>query len=296
MSTSYQSEVSTLKRVVLKHVRDAFVNEKSIEAEWQVLGYLRHPNFAVALQEYDGFVELLRSFGIEPLFLPRSDRVGLDSIYARDPAVVTDKGVILCNMGKKSRCGEPVAQRLAYDAWGVSVYGDIRGKGRLEGGDVIWLDEYTLAVGQGYRTNGEGIRQLSELVGPEVEVVTVPLPHFRGPSDVLHLMSMISLIDNDLALVYSPLMPVPFREILIDRQIKLVEVPENEYDALGCNVLTVSPRVCVVAEGSPDTRRLMEAQGVEIHPFRASEICLTGSGGPTCLARTLERDEQRHIS
>jgi len=290
MSPSCQSEAGVLKRVVLKHVRDAFVDESVIDAEWEALGYLHRPDFALALKEYDAFVDLLQGFGIEPLFLPRSDGVGLDSIYARDAAVVTDGGVILCNMGKDARRGEPTAQRSAYEGWGVSVRGEIGGEGRVEGGDVLWLDERTLAVGRGYRSNAEGIRQLSQLLGPEVEVVTVPLPHFRGPSDVFHLMSIVSPVDNDVAVVYSPLMPVPFRELLLERRITLVEVPEAEYDALGCNVLTVSPRVCVVAEGAPETRRRMEAQGIEVHTFQASEICVAGSGGPTCLTRTLERD------
>ena len=289
MSTSYQSEVGVLKRVVLKHVRDAFGSEEAVEAEWEVLGYVHRPDLATALKEYEAYVDLLRGFGIEPLFLPRCDGVGLDSIYTRDAAVVTDRGTILCNMGKEARRGEPMAQRSALEAWGVPVRGEIAGEGRLEGGDVLWLDARTLAVGRGYRTNGEGIRQLSELLGPNVEVVTVPLPHFRGPSDVFHLMSIVSPIDNDLAVVYSPLMPVPFRELLIDLGIALVEVPEGEYDALGCNVLAVSPRVCIVAEGAPETRRRMEAHGVEVHALEASEICLTGSGGPTCLTRTLER-------
>jgi len=290
MSTSRQSEVGVLKRIVLKHVRDAFVTEQAVEAEWEVLGYLHRPDLATALKEYDAYEDLLRGFGIELLFLPRSDGVGLDSIYTRDAAVVTDQGTILCNMGKEARRGEPMAQGSAYEVWGVPVRGEIAGGGRLEGGDVLWLDARTLAVGRGYRTNGEGIRQISELLGPEVEVVTVPLPHFRGPSDVFHLMSMISPIDKDLAVVYSPLMPVPFRELLTDLGIALVEVPEGEFDALGCNVLTVSPRVCVVAEGAPETRRRMEAHGVEVHTFQASEICVNGSGGPTCLTRTLERD------
>ena len=123
-----------------------------------------------------------------------------------------------------------------------------------------------------------------------MQVVAVPLPHFRGPEDVFHLMSIVSLVDDDLAVVYSPLMPVPFRELLISRGFELVEVPEAEYDTLGCNVLTVAPRVCVVADGSPETRRRMEAAGVAVHPFAGSEICLKGSGGPTCLTRTLERD------
>ena len=290
VSTTYQSDVGRLHRAVLKHPSVAFVSDDAVDAQWEALGYLSRPDPVVAARQFDVFVELLEQLGTEVLFLPEADDVGLDSIYARDAAVVTDAGVIACRMGKAARRGEPAAQRLAYGAWGVPVLSGIDGDGRLEGGDVVWLDRNTLAVGQGYRTNAEGIRQLGELVGPDVEVVTVTLPHFRGPAEVFHLMSIVSLVDHDLAVVYSPLMPVPFRELLLMRGFELVEVPEEEFDTLGCNVLTLAPRRCVAVEGSPETRRRMEASGVEVHSFEGSEICLNGSGGPTCLTRTLERE------
>ena len=290
MSTTYQSDVGRLRRAVVKHVRDAFVSAAAIESQWKALGYLGRPDLSAAAKEYDGFVRLLEDLGTELLFLPPAEGVGLDSIYARDAAVVSDSGVIPCSMGKVARAGEPGAQDLAYRDWGVEMLSAIEGEGRLEGGDVVWLGESTAAVGQGYRTNAEGIRQLGELLGPDVEVVTVPLPHFRGPDDVFHLMSIVSLVDADLAVVYSPLMPVPFRDLLLSRGFELVEVPEGEYDTLGCNVLTVAPRVCVVVEGSPETQRRMEVAGAEVRTFPGSEICLKGSGGPTCLTRTLERE------
>ena len=290
MSTTYQSDVDRLRRAVVKHPRDVFAGPRGVEDQWRVLGYLGPPDSRLAATEFDVFVTLLEGLGVELLLLPKAEDVGLDSIYARDAAVVTDSGVILCRMGKKARSGEPHAQGLAYADWRVPVLGAIDGEGRLEGGDVVWLNPNTLAVGQGYRTNAEGIRQLTELVGPDVEVVTVPLPHFRGPNDVFHLMSILSPVDNDLAVVYSPLMSVPFRDTLLARGLTLVEVPEEEYDTLGSNVLTVEPRVCVMAEGSPETRRRMEAAGVNVHTFPGVEICLNGSGGPTCLTRTLERD------
>ena len=290
MSTTYRSEVGRLRRAVVKHVRDAFVSDDAIDAQWKDLGYRGRPDLPAAAREYDAFVTLLEDLGTELLFLPQAEGVGLDSVYARDASVVTNGGVIPCSMGKAARRGEPKVQEGAYRTWGLPVLPAVAGEGRLEGGDVVWLDEMTVAVGQGYRTNAEGIRQLGELLGSDVEIVTVPLPHFRGPADVLHLMSIVSPIDDDLAVVYSPLMPVPFRELLLSRGFELVEVPEEEYDALGCNVLAVAPRLCVVAEGSPETRRRMEGAGAEVHTFPGSEICLKGSGGPTCLTRTLERE------
>jgi N-dimethylarginine dimethylaminohydrolase len=159
----------------------------------------------------------------------------------------------------------------------------------VEGGDLVWLDSKRVLIAHGYRTNAEGIRQFQDLVGSEVEVREVPLPHFRGPNDVLHLMSMISPVDHDLALVYSPLMPVPFRNWLLELGMTLVEVPESEYDSLGCNVLALAPRRCVLVEGNPETRRALERAGAEVIEIEGSEICLKGSGGPTCLTRPLVR-------
>jgi len=90
--------------------------------------------------------------------------------------------------------------------------------------------------------------------------------------------------------VYSPTMPVPFREQLLERGWTLVEVPEEEYDTLGPNVLALEPGVALVCEGSPETRSRLEGVGVEVVTFGGNELCVKGSGGPTCLTRTLERE------
>jgi len=177
----------------------------------------------------------------------------------------------------------------AFESLGLPLAGRIEGAGRLEGGDLVWFDATTCAVAQGYRTNEEGIAQLKTLLGPGVEVVTVPLPHYRGPDDVFHLMSIISPLDADLALVHSPLMPVPFREWLLARGIELVEVAEDELDTLGCNVLALGPRRCLMAEGNPKTRARLESAGCEVLTYDATEISLKGQGGPTCLTRPLVR-------
>src|SRR5439155_754324 len=152
------------------------------------------------------------------------------------------------------------------------------------------LVKHARAVGQGYRTNAEGIRQLRELLAACIEgLIVVPLPHWRGPNDVFHLMSMVSPIDRDLFLVYAPLLPIPFREALLARGIELIEVPEGEFATLGCNVLALAPRCCVMVAGNPETRTRLRRAGVEVREFGGREICLKGGGGPTCLTRPLVR-------
>lgn len=285
---TFQSDSRRMRRVLLKHARHAFANPERVEDQWEALNYLGRPEYEAACGESDAFAEILGGLGVDVEWMPAQD-TGMDSLYVRDASVVTDRGVILCNMGKATRRPEPAAQRGVFEALGIPILGAIQGEGRLEGGDVTWLGDSTLAVGRGYRTNDEGIAQLTELLGPDVEVVVVPLPHWRGPADVFHLMSVISPLAADLALVYSPLLPVPFRQMLVERGIVLVEVPEQEFDSMGCNVLAVAPRVAVAMEGNPETRRRMEAAGVEVHRYSGVEISAKGCGGPTCLTRPLER-------
>jgi len=286
-----QSDVGRLRRVAVKHARDAFGDAAAVERQWRDLRYLARPDVPAAVAEYERFIALLEAAGVETLRLPPDDPVGLDSLYTRDASIVCDGGVILCNMGKPQRRTEPAAQETAFRTAGIPIRGRISGDGTVEGGDVCWIDERTLAVGRGYRTNEVGIRQLHELVRDYVdEVVVVPLPHWRGPEDVFHLMSIVSPIDRDLFLVYAPLLPVPFREALISRGIELVEVPAAEFDTLGCNVLAVAPREVLMLAGNPETRARLERVGVTVREFAGREICLKGGGGPTCLTRPLLRD------
>lgn len=289
--TTFQSDVAPLRRVVLKHARDAFQSPQRIGEQWRALHYLGPPDFDEACRESDGFAGLLEDLGVGVEWMPADD-VGMDSLYVRDASIVTDRGPILCRMGKRARAEEPSRHGLEYAALGLSVLGAIEGAGTVEGGDVTWLSPTCLAVGRGYRTNREGIDQLRSLVPAEVELLEVPLPHWKGPDDVFHLMSVLSPLADDLLLVYSPLLPVPFRDSLLDRGFGLVEVPEAEFDSMGCNVLAVSPRVAVAVEGNPETRRRMEAAGVEVHTYAGAEISQKGCGGPTCLTRTLERGDR----
>lgn len=282
-----QSEVGRLTRVLLKHPRAAFESARAIDAQWRALNFTSAPDLARASDEYERFVDVLKGHGAIPYFLP--DAGGLDSIYVRDASIVCDRGAILCGMGKANREREPAAQAPLYRELGVPVIGAIEPPGRLEGGDVAWLDERTLAVGRGYRTNDEGIRQLRAVLGDSIDLIVVPLPHWRGPGDVFHLMSILSPVDRDLAVVYSPLMLVPFREALLDRGMSLVEVPDEEFDTMGANVLAIAPRTCVMLRGNPTTRERLERAGATVLEYDGQEISLKGGGGPTCLTRPLDR-------
>ncbi|PYO40577.1 MAG: hypothetical protein DMD33_17185 [Gemmatimonadetes bacterium] len=286
-----QSDVGRLRRVAVKPVREAFGTDTLVERQWRDLRYTARPDVAGAEREYERFLSLLSEAGVDVTCLPADPSVGLDSIYVRDAAIICDRGVILCNMGKPQRCPEPAAQEAFFRSAGVPICGRIGGVGTLEGGDVCWINEKTLVVGRGYRTNDEGIRQLRALVAACVDdVIVVPLPHWRGPDDVFHLMSIASPIDTDLWLVHAPLLPVPFRESLSARGIELVEVASSEFETLGCNVLALAPREVMMVAGNPETRRRLERAGVGIQEFAGQEICLKGGGGPTCLTRPLVRD------
>ena len=222
MNRPAQSEVGALQSVLLKHARDAFRDAATVNAAWRGLNYLAPPDPGRAAAEYDRFAALIAEMGARIHWMPPDDATGLDSLYVRDASIASSGGMILCNMGKAARLTEPAAHAEAFRELGIPLAGAVTGEGKVEGGDVVWLDQTTLAAGRGYRTNDEGIRQLRGFVGEEIDVVVAHLPHWRGPADVFHLMSILSPIDRDLALVYSPLLPVAFRELLLSRGFDLV--------------------------------------------------------------------------
>ena len=216
MQITAHSETGKIKSLFLKNVEQAFIGEKHIGQYWEKLNFLSKPDFGTALDEYTAFQSILKSQVEEIHSLPNDSLVNMDSIYCRDASIATNSGMIICNMGKEARANEPFAEQRAFEAAGIPILGSIRAPGTLEGGDVSWLDENTLAVGHTYRTNLEGIAQLTVLLAPlGVHVITVPLPHYKGPADVFHLMSVLSPIDTNLAVVYSPLMPIAFRNQLL---------------------------------------------------------------------------------
>ena len=246
--------VDPIIRVLIKHPKDAYQNQAKVNEQSPQLHYFGIPDYEKALSDYEKLVGFLESSGVEIHFLPADDSTSLDSVYTHDPCVISNGGIILCTMGKEARVPESKTMEAYFESIDIPILGRIESPGTLEGGDVVWINDRTVAVGEGYRSNAEGIRQFKNLLGNHVdEVMPVPLSHWTGPADCLHLMSNISPIDHDLYLVYSRLLPVPFRQYLLDRQIKLIEVPDEEYDSMGCNVLAVAPRKVIMIEGNPIT-------------------------------------------
>jgi N-dimethylarginine dimethylaminohydrolase len=283
------SDVGPWSRILVRHARDAFVNDATIAREWRALNFTAAPDLRMAAAQYESFLELLARSGVPVVACPAAaGHLTLDSIYVRDASVMCAAGAILCRMGKPQRAAEPAALADTYRALGVPIVGAIEAPGKLEGGDLTWLGPRIAAVGRGYRTNDEGIRQLRVLLGDTIdELIVVPLPHYRGPSDVFHLMSIISPVDRDLAVVYSPLMSVAFRERLLDLGYRLVEVPDHEFESMGANVFALSPGRALMVAGNPATRAALERAGAEVLVYDGSEISLKGGGGPTCLTRPL---------
>lgn len=285
------AETGRLIAVLLKHPRQAWRGPETVRTRWRELNYAGEPDFDTAVREYETFVSLLSRFVPEVRFLPEDGRTGLDSIYTRDAGVATPGGLLLGRMGKAARRGEPGALGEYCAAAGIPVVGAIRPPGTLEGGDVAWLDGTTVAVGRGYRTNAAGLDQFRACVVPGgVEVIEVPLPHWNGPGDVFHLMSMVSPVGSGTLLVYARLLPVPFRESLVDRGFALLEVPEAEFDTLGGNVLALGGSRCLALAGNPLTKAVLERAGFEVAVFPGREISLKGGGGPTCLTQPLLRE------
>ncbi|MEM1001568.1 MAG: arginine deiminase family protein [Bacteroidota bacterium] len=290
MALTYHSEYLTLESVYLNSVANSWQNQGQLDIQWQELNYLRRPLFQQALKEYEQFETIFSKKGVLVHHFPQDDEVKIDSIYCRDASITTDFGVIICNMGKGGRLDEPKLHLDVYKNAGKQILGLISSPGTLEGGDVAWLDRKTLAVGHTYRTNKDGIAQLKSLLEPKgIEVLVAEMPHYKGTLDVFHLMSVFSPVDKDLAVVYSPLMPIGFRNELLYRNFRLVEVPEEEFESLGCNVLAIGPSDCIMVRGNPKTQRALEDVGCKVSVYDGEQISAPGGGGPTCLTRPLLR-------
>ena len=282
--------VAPLRRVILKRPQEAFVNAQQIEAQWKKLNYLSAPDLDTAIREHEQLVKIMQSEGVEVLFLPEDSRTGLDSLYTHDSCIVADSGAIVFQTGKESRRGEGPAMADFFRNSDIPLLGRIEGDATAEGGDLIWLDPQTLLVGRGFRTNTAGIETLRKLLAPSgVAVCDFDLPYWNGPADVLHLMSFISLLDSDLAIIYRKLIPAALFQLLEARNIRMIDVPDEEYGTLGCNILAISPRRVLMIQGNPITRKRLEEGGCKVIEFVGQEIGYKGSGGPTCLTRPLLR-------
>ncbi len=276
-----QSMTGELRRVLVRAPRE------EDQHGWGACGWREEPDTRRIAEEHEAFCALLADAGAEVVFAESDTGGNPDAIYTYDPALVTDEGALLLHPGKEIRRGEVGAMAEDFERAGVPVAGELRDPEWAEGGDCCWLDERTLLVGRGYRTNDAGIERLRALL-PDVEVVAYDLPHWRGRREVMHLMSLISPLAPDLAVVYAPLLPTRLAQVLEEREVELVEVPDEEFATMGSNVLALAPRVALAVEGNPRTRERMERAGVEVLTYRGEELS-KGDGGPTCLTRPLLR-------
>jgi len=263
-------------------------------AAWRDLGFQHAPDFPAARRQHEILCRLLSEAGAEVLSLPAAESLTLDAVYAHDASLATDHGLILMNPGKKNRAAEARAQANFCGELGIPALGEIGLPGTSESGDMVWLDSRTLLVGDGYRTNKAGIEQIRSLLSSQdsannVEVLSAPLPYGAGPSSCLHLMSLMSMLDERTILVDLPWLAVETVELLKGRGFRLLEIEYSERDALACNVLALGNRRLVAIEENVKTNHRMRDAGFDVRTFPGSEICINGAGGPTCLTRPLLR-------
>ena len=281
MDYGARSMTDPLRRVLVRPPQPADA------ARWREYGWRSEPDAAAAAREHEALCALLEDAGAE-VIVAGGEPGNPDAIYAYDPLLVGDDGAVLLRPGKDGRLGEPGALEADLARAGVPVAARIEAPGTVDGGDTLWLDRETLLVGRGYRTNASGVEQLAAAF-PDAEVLSYDLPHWNGRGEVMHLMSLISPLDRDLALVYPRLAPVRLMELLAERGIETVAVPDDEFETMGPNVLALAPRRALALAGNDETRRRLEAKGVDVTVYEGDEISRKGDGGPTCLTRPILR-------
>jgi N-dimethylarginine dimethylaminohydrolase len=282
--------VGTLERVLVCSPSAAGWNSLDRVTHWRQLGFLHEPNFEVAKTQHAALRHELEAAGAEVLCLPPSESFSLDAVYAHDASLATDFGMILMNPGKSNRLREAAEHRRAYEDFGIPVLGEVHGPASTEAGDMVWLNSKTLLIGRGYRTNAAGIEQMRSLLKPHgVEVLPAPLPYGAGPSACLHLMSLISLLDEHTALVDLAWLAVETIELLKATGYDFVEIDHSERDTLACNVLSLGKKRLLALEENARTNERLHKAGFDVRTFPGSELCINGSGGPTCLTRPLAR-------
>ncbi len=264
------------------------VRPPSLRGDYAVAHWAQPLDGDLLLEQHAAFVALLEKLGCGVEVLPPTDDMP-DACFTYDPAFVVPSGVVELRGAKAVRAGEPPLLTADLEALGVPVVGRLSGEATADGGDMFWLDPSTLAVGRSYRTNQAAIDQLRPMLAADgVTIEVFDLPHDLGPEFCLHLMSVISPVREDLAVVFERLAPVALLQALAARGIDYVCVPDEDYLSLGCNVLTVRPGVVIMAKGNDATAALLRNRGVEVHFYEASEIN-KGEGGPTCLTRPIKR-------
>ena len=282
--------VGRLKRVLVCSPRAAGWNQPYIADHWRELGFFHPPNFPIAQAQHDELCRQLESAGAEVFQLPPAADLSLDAVYTHDPSLASDHGLIGLLPGKPNRIPEAQRQVEFCRSLGMPVLGQIQPPGKTEAGDMVWLGPTTLLIGQGYRTNATGTAQMRALLQPHgIEVLAAPLPYGPGPSACLHLMSLMSLLDQHTALVDLPWLAVETVELLQSRGYRLVEIDYSERDTLACNVLSLGDNRLLALEENRETNQKLRRAGFEVMTFPGSELCVNGGGGPTCLTRPLLR-------
>ena len=282
--------VAPLERVMVCSPRASGWNQQDHLAQWRELGFHHQPDFAPAQSQHEALCLELKSAGVEVLELPPAPDLSLDAVYAHDASFPTDYGLIVMRPGKPNRVAEGPRHAFFCETLDIPTLGKITPPGATEAGDILWLDSKTLLIGHGYRTNSAGIQQVRALLAPKgVEVLSAPLPYGPGPSACLHLMSLISLLDDHTALVDLPWLAVETVELLKSRGFKLIEIDPSERDTLACNVLALGKNRLLAIEENRSTNARLRQAGFDLRTFPGSELCINGSGGPTCLTRPLLR-------
>jgi len=282
--------VGLLRRVMVCSPRMAGWNQPERVARWRDLGFHHAPNFSEAQAQHEALSRELEAGAAEVIELPPAADLSLDAVYTHDASLVTDFGLIAMRPGKANRVSEGRHHASFATQMAISTLGKIVEPGTTEAGDIVWLDPKTLLVGRGYRTNAAGIAQLRDLLRPKgIEVLSAPLPYGPGPAACLHLMSLVSLLDEQTALVDLPWLAVETIELLRLRGFRLIEIDYSERETLACNVLALgAKRLLAIAENHKTNDKLRQA-GFDVRTFPGSEICINGAGGPTCLTRPLLR-------
>jgi N-dimethylarginine dimethylaminohydrolase len=284
------SMTGALKRVLICSPRTAGWTQPERVARWRELGFHHAPNFAKAQSQHEALCRELKTVGAEVVELPPTPNLSLDAVYTHDASLPTDYGLIVMRPGKPNRLAEGPHHASFCETLDIPTLGHITPPGTTEAGDMVWLDSKTLLIGHGYRTNPAGIQQMRHLLSPKgIEVLSAPLPYGPGPSACLHLMSLISLLDEHTALVDLPWLAVETVELLKSRGFKFIEIDSSESETLACNVLSLGINRLLAIEENPKTNARLRQAGFEVRTFPGTELCINGSGGPTCLTRPVLR-------
>jgi dimethylargininase len=243
--------------------------------------------------QHAAFASLVKNHGAEILWMEDDNPDISDAVFTYDASLMTPAGAILMNPGKQLRKGEQELHRQFYQRQGIPVVGEISGEGTNEAGDTLWLDDKTLVVGRGFRTNQAGIDQLTSILADQgVQVHAFDLPVFQGASACLHLMSLVSPVDTRAAVINELLFPVALYQLMLSMGYQLIALPADEYEAsstLSGNILALAPGECIMIDGFPETRRAIEAAGVNVQVFDGDALCIGCEGGPTCMSRPVLR-------